>query len=123
MGGPVRNLLIAVAVVIAVALGLYAYQVSRREAAKPADAGLLAQAEAACLSNIKAADKADVGAGVKAAEAGVDATASVGTTTSQERGASHELEGNLQLTENDKIRECMRTYLQHQAAPGGAKAP
>jgi hypothetical protein len=118
-----RYLLIAVAAVIVVAAGLYGYQASQHRGAKPADAGLLAQAEAACLSNTKAADKADVDAGVKAAKAEAHATASLGTTSSQDRGASRALAGTEQLSENDKIRDCMRNYLQHQSASAGAKAP
>ncbi len=122
MGRTVRTLLIAVAVVIAVAVGLYAYQASQHKTAKPANADLLAQAEAACLSNIKLADKADVDAGVKAAEAEAHASASLGATSSQDRGANRALAGEQQLAENDKIRACIQSYLRGAPPPPSGKA-
>ncbi|MBL8773482.1 MAG: hypothetical protein JNK30_19005 [Phenylobacterium sp.] len=112
-----RWVLIGVGAALLVAVAVFVYQALSRP--EPRDADLVAQAEAACLSNTRDADKAEVlGSGaVKADKA--EGSAGVGTTVVRDRGSNRDLDAASQQAENDKIRACMERYLLQRRAPGG----
>ena len=112
-----RWMLIGIGVVLLLAAAAYAYL--RLREPPPQDAGLVAQAEAACLSNIRNAEAAKATGGGKLKDAEGEVSGGIATETSRDRGAGRDLPPEAQLSENDKVRACMQQYLRRQATPSG----
>ena len=114
MSATVRYLLIAAAVA---AISLFAYQAFQHKIIRPADP-LVDRLERLCLSNTTTLDKAEFAALVKAVQTDVQASASLGSTSSRTGGANQALSGGEQRAENDEVRRCIKEYLQTGAASG-----